>query len=296
MDGKRRIADSIDINADDDFYSTWDENYVAETACPEVDENSSADWDMDDVAEATEDAIAIEEESDGQELTHMIVKHENLRIALMRQEDAARTEEDFENLTATWDRLDRNREQRERRYEKASTEDVKDFELESRQSVIPRPIDHVWWRQLLSGNFVDIIHDCPLEVKEFTSSRNVFELVGKLKDTQKEVLYYRAIRYWSNQRIAAMRGQTDRNILKAYETLIESLRYKLYMRLLPRFKAKAPLTLAQQGFMELNEPKYGDGRPKRKRRTKAELEGHSAGEGKQEQKSKKAAIDGGGGK
>ncbi|MCL2853967.1 MAG: hypothetical protein FWE20_13255, partial [Defluviitaleaceae bacterium] len=181
-------------------------------------------------------------------------------------------------------------------YEKASTEDVKDFELGSRQSVIPRPIDHVWWRQLLGGNFVDAIHDCPLEVQELASSRNVFEVVGKLKDAQKEVLYYRAIRYWSNQRIAAIRGQTDRNVLKTYETLIESLRYKLYLRLLPQFKAKAPLTLAQQGFMEWGEPKYGDGKPKRKRRTKAELEGHAAGDGKPKRKSKKAAVDGGGGK
>jgi hypothetical protein len=111
-----------------------------------------------------------------------------------------------------------------------------------------------------------------MEVEEFTSSRNVYELVKALKDNQKEVLYYRAIRYWSNQRIAAMRQQTDRNILKTYETLIESLRCKLYMRLLSRFKKKEPLTFAQKSFMRENEPKYGDGKPPRKRRTKAEIE------------------------
>jgi len=131
-----------------------------------------------------------------------------------------------------------------------------------------------------------------------------------------------------------MREQTDRNILKTYETLIESLRYKLYMRLLPRYKAEEakkamaeervkleesdenndtaendaivtnevedaenevakdeiakneitkykiakdeiemfPLTFNQRRFVEDNKEKYGDGKPKRSRRTKAEIE------------------------
>jgi len=122
-----------------------------------------------------------------------------------------------------------------------------------------------------TGQFHNVIHDCPYDIQEFTASRNIYELVDALKDTQKEVLYYRAIRYWSNQKIAAMRGQTDRNILKTYETLIESLRYKLYMRLLHRFLEKLPLTIVQQKFMQNNWNKYGEGKPQRKRRTKAEI-------------------------
>jgi DNA-directed RNA polymerase specialized sigma24 family protein len=199
------------------------------------------------------------------------IKHESLRIALNRQENAARTEEDFEKLTVTWDRLDRNREQREQRYEKASTEDIKYYKIKDRHMIIPEPGIHIWWRELLRGDFLNFIHDCPYEIQEFTASRNIYELVGALKDTQKEVLYYRAIRGWSNQKIAAMRGQTDRNILKTYETLIESLRYKLFVRLIDRFIEEEPLTLAQREFVMGGILKYSQN-PKCKRRTKEEIE------------------------
>ena len=68
-----------------------------------------------------------------------------------------------------------------------------------------------------------------------------------------------------------MRGQTDRNILKAYETLIESLRYKLYMRLIHRFMKSERLTVAQKRFASSHWSKYGTGKHKRERRTKAEI-------------------------
>jgi DNA-directed RNA polymerase specialized sigma24 family protein len=51
--------------------------------------------------------------------------------------------------------------------------------------------------------------------------------VKVLNDNQKEILYLRVIRQWSPQKIAAMRGQTDRNIRKVYDTLINGLRKKL---------------------------------------------------------------------
>jgi len=257
------------LDADDIYYDALDADESAGAKYPDHEtETDNTDWDADDSEEPEQEA---EDEADEHVISHMIIKHESVRIALIRQENGCRTEEDFEKLTATWDRLDGNREQREQRYEKASTDDVKDFEFKEHQTIFPAPLGHTWWRQLLGGNFIDVIHDCPLEIQEFTSSRNIYELVTALKDAQKEVLYYRAIRYWSNQRIAAVRSQTDRNILKTYETLIKSIRYKLYMRLLPRYRAAAPLTIAQKEFMQDNEMKYGDGKPTRTRRTKAEI-------------------------
>jgi len=116
-------------------------------------------------------------------------------------------------------------------------------------AVVPEPLNHRWWRQIMQGNFLDVIFDCPYDMHELTSSRNISELVKALNDNQKEILYLRAIRQWSPQKIAAKRGQTDRNIRKVYDTLIESLRRKLYKRLLPRYEAGAPLTLAQREFV-----------------------------------------------
>ena len=192
------------------------------------------------------------------DVLHMVIKRESVKIALMRQEDAARTEEDFENLITTWNRLDDNRERRERRYEIIRTEDMLEWECSNEETIIPAPFEHVWWREMLKGSFLDFIHDCPYDIQEFTSSKSVYKFVRALKENQKEVLYYWAIRYWSPQKIAAMRGQTDRNILKTYATLIENLRRKLFMRWIHRFVKNKPLTSAQRDFVQRYLPVYCD--------------------------------------
>jgi len=155
------------------------------------------------------------------------LKREIERENLTRIEEAARTEEDFDNLAVQWNRLYRNAERRKRYYEvKLSEFYIEDFEI-GNSTVIPPPLDHIWWRQLMRGEFLDVIFDCPHELHEQTSIRPVSELLKKLNENQKEVLYYRAIRRWSPQKIAALRGQSDRNIRKVYDTLIVGLRKKL---------------------------------------------------------------------
>ena len=108
----------------------------------------------------------------------------------------------------------------------------------------------MWWRKLLAGDFIDVIFDCPREIYELTSSRPVYDFTRVLDENHKEILYYWSIRQWSPQRIAAMRGQTDRNIRKVYNKMIEDIRRKMYERLRPRYDAKEPLTLAQKEFVK----------------------------------------------
>ena len=204
-------------------------------------------------------------------LEYMALKRETDRVALHRKEDGARTQADFEKLVAMYDKLDAKRIRREQKREFTQVENIVDINY-SNVSVIPQPLEHEWWRRLMNGDFLDVIFDCPHEIHEVISTKNLYELVKKLKEGQKEVLYYHVIRRWSIQRIAIYRGQTDRNILKVYTTMIESLRYKLYMRLLPRFKPNQPLTLRQHEFVESNIGKYGDGKPKRRRKKKAAVD------------------------
>ena len=267
------------INEDIESETAYDENSYMGIFAISGHHDDEAEASIEDDDEDSEDSDGAENtdsdnHDDNEQLPHMTIKHESLRISLIRQERAARTQEDFEKLSITWDRLDGNRERRERRKEIGFEDDSLEWawiDQPRTETIIPAPLQHTWWRELLKGEFINIIHDCPHDIQEFTASRNVYELIDALKDTQKEVLYYRAIRYWSNQKIAAMRGQTDRNILKTYTTLIESLRYNLYMRLLPRFRVDAPLTVAQRRFVESLWGKYGNGKSKRKRRTKAEM-------------------------
>lgn len=155
-----------------------------------------------------------------------MLKRETDRIALARLEDAARTVDEFKNVTQQWDKLDENRERKERYWEKLRPEELLIWET-SVETIIPPPIDHVWWRQLFRGDFLDTIHDCPHEIQELTSSRPVYDFTKELDENHKEILYYWAIRQWTPQKIAAMRGQSDRNIRKVYNKMIEDIRRKI---------------------------------------------------------------------
>ena len=223
--------------------------------------------------------VGVMDEFTGMTVEHMVLKREADRIALIRQENAARTPYEFEKLVGTYDRLDENRERRERYHEIGRPQSYI-MSGYTDGKIIPAPFGYRYWKELLSGNFLDIIFDCPHEVQELTSNRHVYELVGNLNEGQKEVLYYWEIRGWTPQQIATYRGQTDRNILKIHSTMIKSLQYKLYKRLMPRFMSVEPLTRSQCRFMvkmemqygECNALRMGEQKPKRKRRTKAEIQ------------------------
>lgn len=49
---------------------------------------------------------------------------------------------------------------------------------------------------------------------ELVEDSSIAKAICELKDVHKKVIYYSAIRQYSNQRIACICNQTDRNILK----------------------------------------------------------------------------------
>lgn len=161
------------------------------------------------------------------------------RAALTRMEDAARTEKDFKAVIKQWDKLDENRERRERHneisrpnegmlhWDRPNENDEKGKMKVALDTVIPRPLEHQWWRQHIRGDFIDIIFDCPHELHELVTNRDISLLLRDLSENHKEILYYSAIRQYSNTRIAALRGQSDRNIRKTLARLLKNLRTAL---------------------------------------------------------------------
>lgn len=213
------------------------------------------------------------------------------RAALRRQEDAARTLADYKSVVKEWNRINRNQWKRWERHEIGRPNAPMlhwDREGEGEEkgrmrmwldTVIPAPLEHEWWRQLLSGDFLDVIHDCPYEMHELTTSRPVSDILKTLNENQLEVLYYRVIRQETPKQVAKRRGQSARNILKVYKGLITGLWKKLYDRLAPRYDAGLPLTAAQKQFVE-------DYRADRL----------TIGKPKPEKSKKKTAVDDNGGK
>lgn len=80
-----------------------------------------------------------------------LLRREVRQFALTRMEDAARTQGEFENIVAEWDKLDENRERKERYWEKCPLEKLTQQE-EGRDTVVPPSLDHIWWRQMMKGN------------------------------------------------------------------------------------------------------------------------------------------------
>lgn len=178
--------------------------------------------------------------------------------ALARLEDSARTEEDFRNVQSWWDRLEANADRRYRYHVIGRSDVPLEWGAAPEEVVLPEPIQSVFWKQITKGEFLDTIFDCPFEMQELVEDIDIAQSIHELKDVHKEVLYYSAIRQYSNQRIAHIRNQTDRNILKVKNTILKKLRKKLYAILRGRQKINQPLSRREKEFLENYSSDFAD--------------------------------------
>ena len=264
----------------DDDFSDEEENageQIEETGL-ETDEGSFADWeDSSDTApvdETLEEALAEErtleleseleqdehprdydaeledEEEEAAPTSEKRLKREIRAEALRRLEEAARTESDFLNVVDEWNKLDRNRERRERDHETLRGDVPLEFQA------VPDPKNAPLWmnlprfRQLCQGNFLDIIFSCPYELHELTANRFLSKLFFTLSDEQKEVLYYLFVKQYSTTRLAAIRGQSDRNIRKLRMTIQKKLQKQMYEHLSEKLEKDYSITLREREFVE----------------------------------------------
>lgn len=170
--------------------------------------------------------------------------------ALARLEDAARTEDDFRYVVSEWDRLDRNRERRERDHENLRGDVPLEYMVVPNPKMIPLYLNLPRYRQLASGNFLDIIFSCPYELHELIANPFISELIRSLPIEQKEVLYYLSIRQYSTIQVGMIRGQTDRNIRKLRKNIHKKLQRAVYDYLLEKQNGGGSLTLRERQFLE----------------------------------------------
>lgn len=178
--------------------------------------------------------------------------------ALARLEDSARTEEDFRNVQSWWDRLEANADRRYRYHVIGRSDIPLEWGAAPEEVILPEPIQSVFWKQITKGEFLDAIFDCPFEMQELVEDFDIAESICELKDVHKEVLYYSAVRQYSNQRIACIRKQTDRNILKVKNTILKKLRKKLYISLCERQQVNLPLNQREKEFLEEYTPVFAE--------------------------------------
>ena len=170
-------------------------------------------------------------------------------LALRRIEESARTEDDFQKVIEWWDKLDENRERRERDHETGRSTVPLEWNAEELYLSDRPSYDMVLRRLLLAGDFLDMIFDHPETIHELVTDTDLSKILKELKPHLKNMLYYLFLRDYSATEYAESIGQSDRNIRGIRETALKRIR-KFYGGILTYRKENSlPMTLDEKYFL-----------------------------------------------
>ena len=249
-----------DVEMDEDSFADWEnssdgapederlEEALAEERTLELESELEQDEHPRDYAAELEDE---DEEDEAAPKSDKRLKREILAEALKRTEESARTLKDFQGVIAEWDRLDRNRERRERDHENLRGDVPLEFQAVPEPRIVPLWMNDPEYRQLCSGFFLDILFDCPYEMHELTADKFISNMVRDLSEEHKEVLYFLSLRLYSATKLAVLRGQSDRNIRKLRLTIHKKLQRAFYQHLQEKQEAGNSMTLREQEFFRV---------------------------------------------
>ena len=183
-------------------------------------------------------------ESDGD-----MLHREARTLALRRIEESARTEDDFQKVIEWWDKLDENRERRERNHEIGRSTVPLEWGADELYLSDRPSYDMVLRKLLLAGDFLDLIFDSPETIHELVTDADLSKILEELKPHLKNMLYYLFLRDYSAAEYADNIGQSDRNIRGIRETALKRIR-KLYSGILAYRKENSlPMTLDEKYFL-----------------------------------------------
>lgn len=205
-------------------------------------------------ADAAENPIEDDEDDTDKQPERKLLKRELRAQALKRLEDSARTLRDYENLVAWYDRLDANRQRKERYHELyRSGDDVPlDYGAAGDGLYFPDTLNDVLSKMERKGEFIDSIFYCPYDIHELVTDEDISNILRELNEDHKFLLFLWALRQYSSTRIAVIKGQSDRNIRKVRNTMLKKIRKKLLEALTKKMKVQQPLTLLEKEFLTEN--------------------------------------------
>ena len=213
------------------------------------------------------------------------LKRQARDASLLRLENGARTADDFHELVDMYDKLDSNRERRERYNEinqgdylvqykgskkngfmltyadRASDEEPPDDDTEVKQentsedkledkpenigamdkyyqkkessknytysegAVIPAPLSHPYWRELLRGDFINFIYDNAQEMWQIVGDWQVGRLLkDTLTDKQKEAIFLFAVRLANTEQIGCYTDKSSRAVRRLIADGLKNIR------------------------------------------------------------------------
>ena len=188
------------------------------------------------------------------------LKRDMEREALTRLEEVARTEADFREVVKNWDRLDDNRERRERYHEilRGNKTPPLEHNMIPDGYAFPASLNGVLARQNRKGDFLDTIYYCVYDLHELVPQEYLVTPLAELPDDRKELLFLYAIEHWSTLKIARWRKNTDRNVRKIRNTSVNRIRKKILPVLMRMDAAGEPLTSRERRFLAKEKEAFGD--------------------------------------
>ena len=174
--------------------------------------------------------------------------------ALRRLELSARTVSEFQVLVDCYDREEQSRMRRERRYEALRGNVPLESSAIPEGHLFPRSLSQPNFRQICRGEFDDYLCTCLFAMHDLTDRSHLREIVMNLKLDHKEILFFLGIRLYPTQKLATLRGQTERNIRKVRDTVRKRIHRKLYTALMELQNNGDELIHLEQDFLRTYSP------------------------------------------
>ena len=188
-----------------DGFAGWDDALEDDTLAQELAQERAVELESEleqDERPIDYDAELEDAEEEAAPTSGKRLKRELRAEALRRLEDVARTAEDFAVVVEEWNKLDRNRERRERDHENLRGDVPLEYQAVPEPKIVPRWLNNPAVRQLCSGNFLDILFDCPYEMHQLTANAFLSGMIEELSEEHKEILYFLSIRLYSTTQLA----------------------------------------------------------------------------------------------
>ncbi len=174
--------------------------------------------------------------------------------ALRRLELSARTTAEFQTLVHWYDREEQSRMRRERRYENLRGDAALEYDALSDGDILPISMSQPTFRQICRGEFDDYLANCLFEMHDLTDRVHIRKIVKNLKLDHKEIVYFLGVRLYSTQKLADLRGQSERNIRKVRDTVRRRIHRKLYEALIDLADSGGELIHMEQDFLRTYTP------------------------------------------
>ena len=174
--------------------------------------------------------------------------------ALRRLELSARTVSEFQVLVDCYDREEQSRMRRERRYEALRGNVPLESGAIPEGHLFPRSLSQPNFRQICRGEFDDYLCTCLFEMHDLTERAHLREIVMNLKLDHKEILFFLGIRLYPTQKLASLRGQTERNIRKVRDTVRKRIHRRLFAALMELQNNGDELIHLEQNFLRTYTP------------------------------------------